>query len=121
MANKRDFKKYADALGASLIDEMIIAYYNCEGANRDQIAKAMETALGAIGKAKNNSNITFDRGVKAFETKEEYSKTKRAFFRSLFDKIHTEFSEEINESLKLFNAAIPAEVKAANKQYAAES
>ncbi len=29
MANKREFKKYVDAIGASVIDEMIAAYYKC--------------------------------------------------------------------------------------------
>jgi len=119
MANKREFKKYADALGASIIDEMISAYYNVEGADRDKIAHAMETVLGAIGKAKNNANITFDKGVSAFGGIEEYAKAKKVFFRSLFDKIETEFSEEVNAALKLFNAALPAEEKARNKQYAA--
>ena len=118
MANKREFKKYADALGASIIDEMISAYYNVEGADRDKIAEAMETVLGAIGKAKNDTNVTFDRGVKAFEGIEEYAKAKKAFFRSLFDKIETEFGEEVNEALKLFNAALPAEEKARNKEFA---
>ncbi len=118
MPNKRDFKKYADALGASIIDEMISAYYNVEGADRDKIEQAMETLLGAIGKAKNNSNINFDRGKKAFADIKEYSASKRKFFKSLFDKIETEFDEEVNESLKLFNAAIPAEEKARNKEFA---
>lgn len=118
MANKREFKKYADALGASIIDEMISAYYNVEGADRDKIAEAMETVLGAIGKAKNNANVTFDRGAKSFDSVEEYAKAKKAFFRSLFDKIETEFGEEVNASLKLFNAALPAEEKARNKAYA---
>ena len=118
MPNKREFKKYADALGASVIDEMISAYYNVEGADRDKIAQAMEKILGAIGKAKNNANIYFDRGPKAFADMKEYAAAKRKFFRALFDKIETEFSEEVNESLKLFNAALPAEEKARNKEYA---
>ena len=118
MPNKREFKKYADALGASIIDEMISAYYNVENVDRDKIAEAMEKLLGAIGKAKNNSNITFDRGGAAFADKHEYSTTKRKFFKSLFDKIDTEFNEEVNESLKLFNAALPAEEKLRNKDFA---
>lgn len=118
MANKREFKKNADALGASIIDEMISAYYNVKGADRDKIAQAMETVLGAVGKARDNANVTFDRGVSAFGSIEEYAKAKKAFFRSLFDKIETEFSEEVNQSLKLFNAALPAEEKARNKEYA---
>lgn len=119
MANKREFKKYVDALGASIIDEMISAYHNVKGVDRDKIAEAMQKVLGAIGKAKNNSNIFFDRDPKAFESKADYAKNKKAFFRALFDKIETEFNEEINAALKLFNAALPAEEKARNKEYAA--
>ena len=119
MANKREFKKYVDALGASIIDEMISAYHNVKGVDRNKIAEAMQKVLGAIGKAKNNSNIFFDRGPKAFESKADYAKNKKAFFRALFDKIETEFNEEINAALKLFNAALPAEEKARNKEYAA--
>ena len=112
MANKREFKKYADALGASVIDEMISAYYNVKNADRDKIAESMQKVLGAIGKAKNNSNVYFDRGPKAFGSMAEYAKAKKKFFKALFDKIETEFSEEINEALKVFNAALPAEEKA---------
>lgn len=118
MPNKREFKKYADAMGASIIDEMISAYYNVEGVDRDKIAEAMEKVLAAIGKAKNNANIFFDRGAKAFADRKEYGVARHKFFRALFDKINTEFSEEVNESLKLFNAALPAEEKARNKEYA---
>ena len=79
MANKREFKKYVDAIGASVIDEMIAAYYNVEKADKDKIAEAMQKVLCAIGRAKNNSNVTFDRGEKAFGDKKKSSRnlTKR--------------------------------------------
>lgn len=119
MANKREFKKYVDTLGASVIDEMVAAYYNVKGADKDKISQAIETALGAIGKAKNNANVYFDKGTKAFGTIEEYSKAKKAFFVALFNKIETEFGEDINKSLKLFNEALPEDEKARNKEAAA--
>lgn len=119
MANKRDFKKYADALGASVVDQMISAYYNVKDADKDKIAEAIQMTLGAVGKAKLNANIYFDKGVKAFDDMAAYAKAKRDFFRALFDKIETELSEEINEALKLFNAALPEEEKARNKEIAA--
>ena len=40
MANKREFKKYVDALGASIIDEMISAYHNVKGVDRDKKCSA---------------------------------------------------------------------------------
>lgn len=118
MANKREFKKYVDSLGASVIDEMISSYYNVKGADQDKIAQSMEMVLGAIGNAKNNSNITFDRGEKAFDDKKAYSKARKEFFNALFNKVETEFNEQINAALKLFNQALPAEERARNKELA---
>ena len=118
--NKREFKKDADALGASVIEEMIHYYYNVEGVDKDKIAKGMETVLGAVAKAKNNANVFFDRGARSFESLEDYSKAKRAFFRQLFKKIENEFDAEVNEGIKLFNEAIPENVRIQNKAIAAE-
>lgn len=118
--NKRDFKKYADALGASVVEEMIYYYYNVEGVDKDKIAKAMEKVLGAVGKAKNNANVFFDRGARSFESLQAYSKAKRTFFRQLFKKIENEFDAEVNEGVKLFNEAIPEQVRQQNKALAAE-
>ena len=118
MANKREFKKYADALGASVIDEMISAYYNVKDVDREKVAKSMEMVLGAIGKAKNNANVTFDKGVKAFPDLKAYSVAKKNFFKSLFDKIETESGEEVNQALHIFNSALPEEEKSRNKEAA---
>ena len=121
MANKREFKKIVDTLGASIIDEMISAYYNVKGADKDKISKAIEGTLGSVGKAKNHANVYFDKGVRAFGSIEEYSKAKKAFFKALFDKIQKEFDDDVNASLKLFNDALPADEKARNKEIASAS
>lgn len=116
MANKREFKKFADALGASVCDEMMYAYYNIEGADKKAISAAMEKVILAINKARENSNIYFDKGVKAFEDKKAYAKAKEEFFKSLFHKVSTEFSTELDEALKEFNAALPDSEKEKNKE-----
>lgn len=77
MANKRDYKKYVEALSAAMIDEMIAAYYNVKGADQDKIAKAMETVMGAMAKARNNSNVYFSRGASGFADMKEYAKAKK--------------------------------------------
>lgn len=118
MPNKRDFKKYVDALGASVVEEMMVAYYNVEGADRKAIADAVGKVLAAIEDAKNKSNVYFDRGHKAFADQRDYSKEKHEFFRALFNNIETEFGKEIDESIKAFNAALPESYKAAQKQAA---
>lgn len=116
MANKRDFKKSVDAIGAAVCNEMMTAYYNIENVDKDAIASAIEKVLASVMKAKDNSNIFFDKGIKAFPDHKEYARAKSAFFKALFNKIHNEFGEELNSALREFNNAIPAEVKEANKE-----
>lgn len=118
MPNKREFKKYADALGASVIEEMMIAYYNVDDADKKAIADAVGKVLGAIEDAKNNANVYFDRGPKSFADHKEYSVEKRKFFRSLFNKIGNDFDAKVGEAVKEFNAALPEAYKAAQKEAA---
>ncbi|MDE5843636.1 MAG: hypothetical protein K2H35_07880 [Muribaculaceae bacterium] len=118
MPNKRDFKKYADALGASVVEEMMVSYYNVEGADRKAIAGAVGKVLEAIEDAKNKSNVFFERGVKSFADHKEYAKAKHEFFRALFNNIETEFGAKIDEAVKEFNAALPESYKAAQKEIA---
>ncbi|MDE5663828.1 MAG: hypothetical protein K2L35_03870 [Muribaculaceae bacterium] len=118
MVNKREFKKFADALGTSVAQEMMVAYYNVEGIDREAVGEAVQKVLLAVEEAKNNANRFFDRGAKSFESRREYSVAKRKFFRQLFAKIEKDFSEQVNAGLKQFNAALPAEVKQAQKEAA---
>ncbi len=120
MANKREFKKYVDAIGASACDEMMAAYYNVNGVDKDAIEKAIAKVLGAVGRAKCNANIFFDKGVKAFADRKEYSVAKAEFFKKLFQKVAADFTGELDDALKTFNSAIPADVKAENKKAVAE-
>ncbi len=116
MPNKREFKKYADALGSSVINEMMIAYYNVEGADKKAIADAVSKVIGAIEEAKDNANVYFDRGEKSFADHKEYAVAKRKFFRALFNKIENDFSAKVNEAMKEFNAALPESYKEAQKE-----
>ncbi len=111
MANKRNFKKYVEAIGASICDEMMIAYYNMEGIDKEKVQSAIGKVLSAVGTATANANVFFDKGVKAFDTPKAYGVAKKDFFKKLFHKVATDFSATIDEALKEFNAAVPAEEK----------
>lgn len=111
--NKRDFKKAVEALGASVCNEMMVIYYDVEGVDKDAISDAIGKVLGAVGAAKSNANIFFDKGVRAFNDHKQYSEAKHDFFRLLFTKIRKDFSDELAAALKEFNAAIPADKKEA--------
>lgn len=120
MSNKREFKKYVEAIGGSACEAMIATFYNVEGADKDAIAKSIEQILKAVCAAKSNACVTFDKGVKAFENPKEYSVAKKNFYRSIFIRINEDFSKELDTALKSFNAAIPQNAKEENKKAVAE-
>ena len=115
MANKREFKKYVDAVGASAIAPMVDAYESVKGADKEKITNAIEKVLGACGAAKSHADVFFDKGMKAFESHKEYAIAKKNFFKELFKKINDDFANELDEAIKEFNSAIPQEVKDSNK------
>lgn len=120
MANKRDFKKYVDSVGASVCEAMMTTYYNVKDVDKEAVEKAMGMTLAAVENARAHSNIFFDKGSKAFESGKEYSKEKKDFFDKLFDKINADFSKEIDAAIKVFNAAIPQQAKEENKKAVAQ-
>lgn len=116
--NKRDFKKYVESLGDSACAAMVDVYETKENADKEKIANAVEKVISAVAAAKTNADITFDKGVKAFDNLKEYSKAKKAFFKQLFKKIYDDFYAELDEAVKEFNSAVPEEVKKENKETA---
>lgn len=116
MANKREFKKFATALGANVCEDIMINYYSIEGIDRKMAEESVGKVLAAVENATSRANVFFDKGARAFEDRKEYSRAKRAFFKDLFEKINKDFISEIDEALKMFNSSVPAEVKAHNKE-----
>lgn len=116
MANKRVFKKSAEAIGASVCESMMTTYYNTEEVDKNAIEQAIAKVLGAVGAARSNANITFDKGVKAFDSLAEYSHAKKDFYKKLFTKISDDLNNELDQALKQYNGAIPKSVKEAQKE-----
>ncbi len=115
MANKRMFKKAASAIGDAVCEEIMINYYNTPDIDKNLVEKSLSKVISATEEAVCDANIYFGKGVKAFGSVEEYSKAKKAYFKQLFAKIQKDLSAKLEEAIKDFNAAIPAEVKAQNK------
>lgn len=120
MANKREFKKFVEAVGGNVVSEMMTSYYNDKDADKEKIEHAIGRVLGATGAAKSNANVYFDRGVKSYADSREYTKAKAAFFKALFKKISGDFNREVNDAVKEFNAALPEDVKKSNKEAVAD-
>ncbi|MDE6294687.1 MAG: hypothetical protein K2M03_01345 [Muribaculaceae bacterium] len=118
MANKREFKKYVNAIGVLVTEEMLDAYVNVKNADRKAISEAVGTVMDAVETACKHANIYFDKGPKAFADMKEYSKEKKQFFNKLFNKINTEFNESIESAISKFNGALPQDIKDALKETA---
>ena len=116
--NKRDFKKYVESVGDSACAQMVDVYENIDNVDKVKVADVVEKVISAVAAAKSNADVTFDKGVKAFDNIVEYSKAKKAFYKQLFTKINEDFYKELDAAVKEFNAAVPEEVKAENKQAA---
>lgn len=114
--NKRTYKKSIKDVGASLCENFMIGYYNIEGVDKEKVENAIGLVLAGITTACDSSNIFFGKGEKEFADKAAYLKAKTVFFKELFNKINSDFSETVNSALKLFNEAVPEEVKKANKE-----
>ena len=113
--NKRNFKKYVEALGDSACASMVDIYDTVENVDKEKVANAIEKVLKTVETAKVNADVTFDKGVKAFESLKDYSKAKKVFFKQLYKKIYEDFYNGLDEAVKEFNAAVPDEVKEENK------
>lgn len=113
--NKRDFKKYVESVGDSACASMADVFDTVENIDKEKVADAVEKVIGAVAAAKSNADITFDKGVKAFDSLAEYSKAKKSFYKQLFKKIYEDFYKELDDAVKEFNSAIPEEVKQENK------
>lgn len=116
--NKRDFKKYVESLGDSACASMVDIYDSVDKVDKSKVADAVEKVISAVAAAKSNADVTFDKGVKAFESLKEYSVAKKNFYRQLFKKIYEDFYKELDDAVKIFNSAVPDEVKEENKAVA---
>ena len=114
--NKRDFKKYVESVGDSACAQMVDVYETVDNVDKGKVANAIEKVISAVAAAKSNADITFDKGVKAFDNLVAYSKAKKAFFKQLFNKINEDFYKDLDEAVKEFNSAVPDEVKVKNKE-----
>lgn len=116
MASKRVLKKCIDDLGSAIIEEMSVACFNIENADKDLIYSAISKVMNAIVTARHRTDATFGRKWREFGSTEEYLKAKRAFIKENYDKTISDFNESLGEALKEFNRALPEEVKEANKK-----
>ena len=117
MANKREFKKYVNAITESIVSDML-STAACIEADDSAVQDAAIDVLKACETALVKASVKFDKTPAAFDDRHAYDKARAAFYKDLYRKVNKEFSGAVAAALKKFNAAIPAPVKEANKQAA---
>lgn len=114
MANKRNFKKFINGMTANVCEDMMIHRLSVKDIDTAAVDKSIEDVLSAAAAACSEANIFFDKGPRDFEDMGAYVKAKKAFFKELFNRVTSEYINNINAALHQFNAAMPAEKRAAN-------
>lgn len=121
MANKRDLKKVINNVCADLATECLIAARYVQGVEPEKmdavVGKLADLQAGALA----SISFAFDKVPSDFENLREYHKAKSAYFRKAYNSLREKFSDRVQEIVKEMNAALPAEVKEANKKAAAKA
>lgn len=107
MANKREFKKSVDALSSALVNEMMASYYNESAADREKISQAITKIVAAMGRAKQDTNRLFRKGVKEFDNLAAYNKAKSLHTKEKYNKAIADYNEALAEALKAYNEGMP--------------
>lgn len=111
MANKKNFKKSVNIVCNGLVNDMMMAYYSVKEADMEKIDNAIVMVLTSAEKAVVMTNVKFDKTAKAFADKKSYNTAKAKFFATVYNKAKEEFRKGLNDALKVYNEAFPAEVR----------
>lgn len=116
MANKRDLKKLIRRICEDLATECMFAADYIKGVDA-------ETMYGIVGKiaslqdnALSHASFAFDKVPSDFDSVRAYHSARTAYFRKAYDSLRDKFNAHVEDIVKEMNAALPAEVKEANKK-----
>lgn len=116
MANKRNLKKQISYICGDVATECLIAAEYVKGINVDEmrnivckLAVLQENALKSV-------TFAFDKTPAEFASRADYNKARSAYFKTAYKALRDKFNTRILEIVKEMNAALPQEVKDANKR-----
>lgn len=116
MANKRQLKKNIKAVCGDLAAEILISSSVCQGFD----PKAVNEIVAEIAQLQVNSlapaSFGFDHGAASYENGRQYHAARSAYFRKAYNELRANFKESVLKIVKDMNAAMPKEMREANKQ-----
>lgn len=116
MANKRTLKKQIRRVCGEIAAEAVIAYHSIPEVNSEAagqiVGDVFELQCGSLSRV----SFVFDKSRSDFENDAAYRAARRRYNAAAFAKLRTDFTEGVSKALKELNAAIPEEVRQANKK-----
>ena len=116
MANKRQLKKEIKYVCGDLAAECLIAKNFIKGVDKDAMIKNISDVASLMINTLDKVSFAFDKRPGDFADGRAYRKARRDYYTKAYAALRTKFYDRITEIVKAMNAAVPAEVKAANKK-----
>lgn len=107
--NKREYKKAIDALGTAMCVEIFNIGVTTKGADSAKINEAINIVWEAMDDAKRGANLYFPKKVREFADRAAYNRERNQYYSAAFERLNSKFETQVDEALKLVNAATPKE------------
>ena len=115
MSTKKQIKKNVRRVCGDLAAEILIASKVLKGFDEKDVAKIINEIAALQEKTVCNATFSFDKAPHDFENRADYNKARRAYFHAAYKKLEEDFRNSVLAIVKDMNAAMPADVKEANK------
>ena len=115
MANKRELKKNIHRICGDIAAEILIASKVLKGFDSKQVAKIINEIAALQEQSLCNSSFSFDKTARDFDNVGDYRKARAKYYKAAYNQLEKDFRESVLAIVKDMNAAMPPEVKEANK------
>lgn len=116
MASKRDLKKQIAYVCGDVATECLIAAEYVNGVNGETMRNIVCKLALLQENVLKNVTFAFDKVPGDFESRHDYNKARSAYFKKAYKALREKFNARLIEIVKEMNAALPQEVKDANKR-----
>lgn len=115
MANKRNLKKQIKYVCGDIATDCLIAGNYVKGVDTATMRELVGKLASLQDNTLKNISFAFDKAPRDFADRHAYNKARAAYFRTAFKSLRDKFNSRIQDIIREMNAALPQEVKDANK------
>ena len=111
MATKRQLKKLIRNSCGAIAAEILLARAAFPAIERKDVVAVINDAAALQQVSLEKVSISFDKCPSDYDSKADYNKARREYFRAAYGKLLEEFEAGVAEIVKKMNAALPADVR----------